>query len=148
MLPVDCMRAVAIGEFPYNDSLDNLLNQMVYEGKIQYFLDAMLPFTSDTLKFGYTRQQYEWADYNEDKMWSYLVSSKSLYSTDALIIRKMIGDAPFTSIFHNNSAPRAGAFLGWKIVHNYMEKNPGVTLNELMLNTDYQGILNNAEYKP
>ncbi|RLD62481.1 MAG: hypothetical protein DRI95_13045 [Bacteroidetes bacterium] len=148
MIPVDCMRAWAIMEFPYRDSVDNLLNQMVFEGKIQYFLDAMLPDTHDTLKFAYTENQLEWANHNELKMWAYLVDSESLFTNDQLLIRKLIGDAPFTSVFQNNSAPRAGAFLGWKIVHKYMEKHPEISLAQLMDNSDYQGILNSASYRP
>lgn len=148
MIPVDAMRALAIMEFPYSDSIDNLLNQMVYEGKIQYFLDAMLPNTPDSLKFAYTKAQWEWADYNEEKMWAYLVESETLFSTDHMTIRKFIGDAPFTQVFHNNSCPRAGVFLGWKIVHKYMDKHPDMTLKQLMKNNDYQGILNSANYRP
>ncbi len=148
MIPVDVMRALAIMEFPYADSVDNLLNQMVYEGKIQYFLDAMLPNTPDSLKFAYTEAQWEWADYNEEKMWAYLVESETLFSTDHMTIRKFIGDAPFTQVFHNNSCPRAGVFLGWKIVNKYMDKHPDITLKQLMENNDYQGILNSANYRP
>ncbi|MCF6239943.1 MAG: hypothetical protein L3J74_01205 [Bacteroidales bacterium] len=148
MIPVDVMRALAIMEFPYADSVDNLLNQMVYEGKIQYFLDAMLPNVPDSLKFAYTQAQWEWADYNEEKMWAYLVESETLFSTDHLTIRKFIGDAPFTQVFHNNSCPRAGVFLGWKIVNKYMEKYPDISLKQLMEDNDYQGILNAANYRP
>ena len=148
MIPVDCMRALAIMEFPYKDSVDNLLNQIVYEGKIQYFLDAMLPTISDTLKHAYTNSQMEWANYNEDKMWAYIVDNELLFSNDQLLIRKFIGDAPFTAVFHNNSAPRAGAFLGWKIVHKYMDENENISLKQLMENADYQGILNSASYRP
>ncbi len=148
MIPVDAMRALAIMEFPYADSVDNLLNQMVYEGKIQYFLDAMLPDVADSLKFAYTEAQWEWADYNEEKMWAYLVESETLFSTDHMTIRKFIGDAPFTQVFHNNSCPRAGVFLGWKIINKYMEKHPDITLKQLMKNNDYQGILNSANYRP
>ena len=148
MIPADCMRAMAISEFPYADSANNLLNQIVYEGKVQYFLGAMLPFEQDTIKFGYIKDQLEWAEYNESKMWAHLIETQTLFSTDELMIRKMIGDGPFTSLFANNSAPRAGAFLGWKIIQSYMEKNPEVDLNKLMLNNDYQGILNAAAYKP
>ncbi len=148
MIPVDLMRALAIMEFPYADSVDNLLNQMVYEGKIQYFLDAMLPGVPDSLKFAYTEAQWEWADYNEEKMWAYLVESETLFSTDHMTIRKFIGDAPFTQVFHNNSCPRAGVFLGWKIVNKYMDKHPDISLKQLMENNDYQGILNSANYRP
>jgi hypothetical protein len=148
MLPVDCMRAIAENEFPYHDSANSLVNQMVHEGKIQYFIDAVLPFTPDTLKFGYTSLQLEWAQYNEQKMWAYLIEKELLFSTDELTIRKMISDGPFTTLFANNSAPRAGAFIGWKIIKQYMEENPGVRLQQLMQNNDYQGILNSAAYKP
>jgi gliding motility-associated lipoprotein GldB len=148
MLPVDCMHAWAMMEFPYKDSIDNLLNQMVYEGKIQYFLDAMLPETPDSLKFGYTENQMEWAKYNENKMWAYLVDSETLFTNDHLLIRKFIGDAPFTQVFQNNSAPRSGVFLGWRIIHRYMDGHPDVSLKQLMEDDDYQGILNSADYRP
>lgn len=148
MIAVDCMHAWAIMEFPYKDTVDNLLNQIVHEGEIQYFLDAMLPNAPDSLKFGYTQSQMEWANYNESKMWAYLVDSETLFSDDQLLIRKFIGDAPFTQVFQNNSAPRAGVFLGWKIIHRYMDEHPDITLKQLMENTDYQGILNEADYRP
>lgn len=148
MVTVDFMRAMAISEFQYDDTNDNLLSQMVHEGKIQYFLDAVLPFAEDSLKFGYTDQQMDWANINEKNMWEYIVENKLLFSTDNLTIRGMIGEGPFTTLFANNSAPKAGVFLGWKIVHRYMEKKPEVTLPELMANNDYQKILNDAKYKP
>jgi hypothetical protein len=129
MLPVDCMRAIAQSEYPY-------------------FIDAMMPFAPDSIKFGFSEKQFKWADYNEREMWTFLIEQELLFSTDELTIRKMISDGPFTTLFANNSAPRAGAFLGWKIVNRYMEKNPGVSFQELMKNNDYQGILNAAAYKP
>ncbi len=148
MIPVDCLRALAIMEFPYKDSVDNLLNQMVHEGKIQYFLQAMFPEVPDTLKFAYSNTQLEWAEHNENKMWAYIVDSETLFTDDQLMIRKFVGDGPFTSVFQNNSAPRAGVYLGWKIVEKYMEKYPEISLAQLMENTDYQGILNTAAYRP
>jgi len=148
MLTSDCMLATGQSEFPYKDSVNNLINQMVYNGKIQYFMDAMLPLVPDTIKFGYTTQQMEWATHNEKKMWAYMVENQMLFSTDELVIRKMVGDGPFTTLFANNSAPRAGVFLGWKIVSRYMDKHPEISLQQLMKDNDYQGILNSASYKP
>ncbi|MFN8258222.1 MAG: hypothetical protein U0W24_21215 [Bacteroidales bacterium] len=148
MIPVDCMRALAIMEFPMADSANNMVSHIIYEGKIQYFLDAMLPFEQDTIKFGYTADQLYWANHNEDKIWASLIERQMLFSTDQMVVRKMVEDAPFTALFANNSAPRAGAFIGWKIVHKYMDLHPEITLGQLMQNNDYQGILNSAEYKP
>jgi len=148
MIPIDCMKAYAMMEFEYNDSIDNLINNMVYEGKIAYFIDAMLPNTHDSLKLAYTEKQLYWANKNEEKVWSYFIENKLLFSTKVIDIRKIVGDAPFTSTFSNNSAPRIGVFIGRKIIHSYMNENPEITLKELMNNNNYQQILNKAKYKP
>ena len=148
MIPVDVMRAWAIAEFPYNDSVNNLLTNMIYEGRLQYFLDAMLPDYPDTLKWGYTKMQWEWANRFEKKIWAYFVSSKKLFSQRTLDIRTFTGDGPFTTPFHSNSAPRAGTFIGYKIVKSYMENHPEVTLPQLMQMTDYMKIYNESYYEP
>ena len=49
---------------------------------------------------------------------------KLLYSTDYSEIRKFTGDGPYTTIFTDVSAPRAGVFVGFKIVEHYMKNNP------------------------
>ncbi|MBN1252771.1 MAG: hypothetical protein JXR51_05940 [Bacteroidales bacterium] len=148
MIPVDCMKAYALMEFAYNDSIDNLLSNIVYEGKIAYFLDVILPKVPDTLKFAYTENQFNWAEKNEELVWSYFLENKLLFNTDALLIKKLIGDGPFTPMFTNNSAPRIGAFIGRKIINSYMDENPEVSLHDLMYNDDYQKIINKAKYRP
>ncbi|NOZ45243.1 MAG: hypothetical protein GXO79_00520 [Chlorobi bacterium] len=64
----DCMRAIAITEYEFNDSVDNLLNHMIYEGKIMYFVDAMIPDEPDALKIGYTQEQIEWCKKYEEEI--------------------------------------------------------------------------------
>ncbi|MEE4198760.1 MAG: hypothetical protein V2I54_14065 [Bacteroidales bacterium] len=147
-IPSDALRAWAMTEFVYNDSIDNLVNNMIYQGKLQYFLDAMFPFTEDSLKFGFTSSQLEWCQKNEKPMWDNLVEQKLLFSTDYMTITNYIKPAPFTTGFPRQSPGRAVVWLGWKIVHRYMERHPEVTLKELMLNDHYQEILTGSRYEP
>lgn len=144
----DCIQAIALTDFQYNDSIDNLVSQMVYQGKIQYFMHALLPQEEDSVLFGYTPVQMKWSFSYEDKIWAFMVEQKQLFSDENLMIKKYIEVAPFTTYFTNNSAPRLGVFIGWRIVQSFMENNPEISLQELMAMDDYQYILNNSSYNP
>jgi gliding motility-associated lipoprotein GldB len=144
----DCMQAFAVSNFVFNDSVNTLLSQMVYNGKIQYFMHALMPEQSDSVLFGYTPVQLKWVASYEDKVWAFMVEKKHLFSDDNLVIKKYIEPSPFTSYFTNNSAPRLGVYIGWKIVMAYMENNPTVTLQQMMANDDYNSILNLSGYNP
>lgn len=144
----DCMTAVAMQEFEYNDSTDNLLNRMIYNGKIMYFLDAVLPDYDDSMKIGYNASQIEWCKANEKDMWTYIIENKLLFNSEFINIKKMIDDGPNTAFFPQNSPSRTGVWLGWQIVKAYMNNNSEITLQELMKTTDYQKILNYSKYKP
>ncbi|OFX58251.1 MAG: hypothetical protein A2046_05460 [Bacteroidetes bacterium GWA2_30_7] len=144
----DCMTAWALQEFDYNDSIDNLLNRMIYNGKVMYFLDAVLPTYEDSVKIAYKSTQIDWCIANEKSMWTYIVENKLLFSSEFINIKKMIDDGPNTSFFPQNSPSRTGVWLGWQIVKSYMKNNPEITLPKLMNNSDYQKILNESKYKP
>ncbi|MBN2894026.1 MAG: hypothetical protein JXL97_19305 [Bacteroidales bacterium] len=148
MIPVDVMKAWSMAEFQFNDSINTVMTNSIYEGRIQYFLDAMLPETADTLKWGYTQIQWGWANKYEKNIWNYMVSDKVVFSNETMQIKTYTGEAPFTTPFQNNSAPRAGSFIGYKIVQDYMKNNPDITLKDLMNERDYMKIYNNSYYKP
>ncbi|HPF50435.1 MAG TPA: hypothetical protein PK335_02615 [Draconibacterium sp.] len=147
-IPSDVAYAWAITEFEDSNSTKTLLDNMVEKGKMMYLVDAMLPDTPDSLKIGYTKKQLEWCENNEPAMWTYLIEQKMLYSSKRMDIIRYINDAPSTSGFPNESPGRAGVWIGWKIVRQYMKKHPEVSVPELMANKDYQKILNESEYDP
>lgn len=147
-IPTDALKAWVLTEFVYNDSIDNLVNNMIYQGKIQYFLDAVFLNTPDSLKFGLTSNQVKWCSQNEKEMWSYLIDQKILFSTDYMTINKFINPAPFTSGFPKESPGRAVVWLGHEIVKKYMNRNSDVTLEQLMLDNRYQKILSDSRYEP
>ena len=127
---------------------ETLLDFMVYEGKILYFLDCMLPRVADSLKISYTTDQIDWAERNQGHAWAFYLDNEMLYSTDRQLVQKFTGAAPFTAPFSRGSAPRMGVYNGWQIVREYMRRNPDVTLQELMLEKNAREILNASRYRP
>ncbi|MFH0842333.1 MAG: hypothetical protein V1903_06900 [Bacteroidota bacterium] len=127
---------------------DDVMTEMIHEGKLRYFQRCMMPDLSDTVLFGYTADQMKFCRNNEMQMWHYLVEHDLLFSSDQFTIRKLVGEAPFTTFFTNESPGRASAWLGFRIIESYMMKNRNVSLEEMMKNTDIQGILTASRYDP
>ncbi|HEY1010487.1 MAG TPA: gliding motility lipoprotein GldB [Daejeonella sp.] len=136
--------------FPEDDKDRNLLSKMIYNGKILYMMDAFMPAAQDTLKIGYTGKQMTWCKENEGGIWAYFLESELLFESDYMKIQKYLAEAPFTPGLGDNSesAPKLGVWTGWQIVRAYMDKNPDITLQQLILEKDAQKILTESKYKP
>jgi gliding motility-associated lipoprotein GldB len=136
--------------FPESDSSKTLLSKMVYNGKIMYFMDMIMPDVPDTIKIGYTGAQLKWCGQFESKIWGYFLDQSLLYESDYPKIQKYLTEAPFTPGFGegNESAPKLAIWTGWQIVRQYMNRHPEVTLPELMADKDAQKILDESKYRP
>ncbi|MCD4789660.1 MAG: hypothetical protein K8R37_06630 [Bacteroidales bacterium] len=144
----DCMNEIARSKINYKKTGSTLLDLMMNEGKILWFIDAMMPDVADSLKIDYTGKQMKWAEDNEGYIWAFLIENELLYSTEKQKLQKFILDGPFTSYFGNESPPRLGWWIGWQIVREYMNNHTGILLNELMNEYDAQKILSKSGYKP
>lgn len=147
----DCMYGWGASEWDFESmkyDSDNVLSEMIHEGKLRYFEKCMLPEMPDELIFGFSADQMNFCRNNEDRMWQYLVENDLLFSTDKFTIRKLVGESPFTSYFTNESPGRAAVWVGFRIVESFMMKNSGETLAKLMNNTDIQRIVEQARYNP
>jgi gliding motility-associated lipoprotein GldB len=137
--------------FKERDEDQTLLAKMIYNGKILYFLDQVLPQnTPDSLKIGYTTAQLTWCNTFESNIWGYFLEKDLLYKSDLQKIQTYITDGPFTPGLGDKktSAPKLGFYTGWQIVKKYMAENPETTLQQLMAETDAQKILTKSKYKP
>jgi gliding motility-associated lipoprotein GldB len=144
----DIVHAWMAKMFPNINKSGTLINEMIYQGKILYLVDAMMPEEEDTIKIGFSKKQLDWCVENENNMWGYLIKNKFLYSNDITTVTKFTGDAPFTTGFVKDSPGRTGVWIGWRIVRKYMDSNPKVTLTQLMQENEGQKILANSKYKP
>src|SRR5690606_18920677 len=94
-------------------------------------------------------EQWEWANHFERDIWAWLLQENLLYEADYNRIQKYLGEAPFTPELgeQNDSAPKLGVFIGWKIVRAYMERNPDISLSGLLEINDAQKILDGSRYR-
>ena len=147
-IPTDCFLGWGMTEFEYNDSIDNVLHSMIYNGKIAYFTKWMLPEQPDSMIMGFTAAQMKFCLNNEDRMWEYMVENKVLFNSDRLSIQKFTGYGPFTSDFTRESPARAAVWMGWRIVEAYARNHPELSLRDVMKEDDYQNILTLSKYHP
>lgn len=148
----DCLYGWAASVWDYSDMkypADNVLAQMIHEGKLRYFTRCMLPDLPEELIFGFTPEQMKFCRNNEDLMWQYLIENELIFKTDQFTIRKLTGEAPFTSYFSNESPGRAAVWLGFRIIESYMSGNrKDGALGSLMDDVNIQEILEKAKYDP
>eukprot|EP01133_Synstelium_polycarpum_P003345 gene3345-3804_t len=130
--------------FPESDDNRTLLSKMIYSGKILYFMDKVLDEkVPDSVKIGYSSTQINWCKKFEGDIWGYFMENNLLYNTDYQQIQVFLSEGPFTPGVgeKNQSAPKLGIWTGWQIVKKYMEKNPQISLQQLMAEKDAQKIL-------
>ncbi|MBM3435144.1 MAG: hypothetical protein FJY07_02875 [Bacteroidetes bacterium] len=144
----DCVKELATTENDPRQSGTYLLDLMLAEGKQMWFCKAMIPEIHDSILLDYSAENLQWLEKHEPEVWAFMIENKMLYSQDLQNIKKLIGEAPFTSYFGNDSPPRLGRYIGWKIIESYMNRNPEVSLQELLRSFNAQEILNQSGYKP
>jgi hypothetical protein len=145
------IKSLAIGQYDYQTSKDKrFLAQMIVEGKIRYFMKALIPDIADTVVMGYTQAQLQWCEQNEVEIWTHFIEKNMLYEAEPGKFMRYLNDGPFTvgEDVPKESSPAIGAWAGWQIVNHYMAENPNVTLKQLMDETDFEKMLKLSKYRP
>lgn len=133
------------GKYLYGETL---LDNMIALGKLEYFVETMMPSTMDSIRFQFTTNQMIWCYSHEKSFWKHLTMKQYLFSKDYHTYKKFLQHGPFVSSMERESPGRAGIFIGYKIVKDYMNKNPEVSLQDLMINTDFTAIFKASKYNP
>ncbi|MDD4746019.1 MAG: hypothetical protein RBR35_05880 [Salinivirgaceae bacterium] len=147
LLEAEVLRNWLYSEYPNGDPNENLINTMIYHGKIMYIMDASFPDMPDHLKISFTPAEIIWAKKSEHNMWAFLIDKKLLFAIDKHI-GKYVDEAPFVSTFGEESPGRVGVWIGWQIVRSFMDANPNITISQLMEMNDHHEILVESEYVP
>ena len=144
----DLVSATLFRMFVMNSSEYRLLDNMLFRGKVMYLLSVFMPDEKPEYIMGYSEEQWKWTKKYEKQIWATVIDQKHLFSTDLQLIRKYMNDAPFTAPVSQESPGRLGTWLGWQIVESYMNKNPKVSLSDLMKDSNYQKMLEESGYRP
>lgn len=144
----DVVLAYALTEFPFQPLKDDLISNMIYQGKIRYFVQAMMPDKKEYDILKYSESEFDWCEENQELMWGYIIEQKHLFSTDYRTIIKYVNDGPFTPGMPQESPSRTGIWLGLQIVKQYMSKQEEFTLVDIMKENDYGMLLRESAYQP
>ncbi len=147
-LSSNAIQALLKAHFEKTGKEKRLIDQMIYEGKILYLTDLLLPDVPPTIKMGYTPDELAWCEASENGIWSHLVEQKLLYSTKQKEIYPYVNEAPTTVGMPDEAPGRIPLWVGWKIVRQFMDNNPDISPAQLMELTDGQEILKKSRYKP
>ena len=126
----------------------SLLDMMLYNGKMLYIVEKLLPGTPDSLIMGYTSDQMEGCIANEQAVWARILDQKLLYSTDFGEFRKLVTPSPNAPVVFQEAPGEIGNWLGWQIVKAYVKRNPNASLKDIIAQADAQKFLESARYKP
>lgn len=129
----------------YFDELNDVTNieAIIQWGKILYCTEAAFPDYPKEIILRYSNKDYAWAIENERPFWDYLVKQKLLLTSSEKDQANLLREAPFTAGLPEKGPDRLGQFLGWRIVHSYMEQKD-ITLDQL-IKTPYTKLLTEYE---
>ena len=145
---VPAMMLLLSDDYLHTDLSDQrMIADMVFYGKKFYFTKSVMPCAPDSLIIWYSTQELSDVDENEDIIWANFVHNKLLFETSHITKEKFLGERPNTYEISAVCPGRIGAWVGWEIVRAYMDRNPDVSLPQLMANPDAMEIFNASNYK-
>lgn len=151
LLPYHVAEAIVTSAYPYQYSENaTVLSRLLYEGAVIETLRRLFEDADVAVLMGYDSAQMQSLMQNESTLWQRVVDRGMLYDVDRMTAAKLIDPANATSIVSSDAPPRAGRFLGWKIVNSYTRSHPEVSVAELLLPDFYlsDSALKEANYSP
>lgn len=147
-IATDVLTVCLYNDFPYNGKTRRVIDGIIYEGCIIYVLSRIFRDRSLPDILNYSQEQIKWSNENEENIWSYIVKSGHIYSSDPLVYSKYLNDAPYTPLFGSESPDRLGRFIGYRIIEQYIEKTGTEQDIRKILNGEYDtaDILMKSEY--
>jgi len=145
-LPASIMQFIS-SQYIRTSSGETMLAEMIDYGKSYYLLSKILPCTLESTLIGYTQE--EWSDIfdNDEIIWANFIENKLLFETNHQVKQKFLGERPKVYEIGDKCPGRIGRWVGWQIVKAYVKKT-GVSVTELMSETDVDKIFRISQYKP
>lgn len=135
----DVLSAWIISNYiPENNN--SVVEQMIRWGKIIYVVERCIPDYKKNCLLRYPPEKFDWAEKNESSIWKYLVNEQLLFSNNERDMSFLMNEGPFTIGLPEKSPDRLGQYIGWKMVHDYMDEHENISLREL-IKTPYNSIL-------
>ena len=142
----DCMIYYLLSEYPFPwEWHRSLLDQILHRGKIRWVVSQILSHSHLDEVIGFTPTESAWCRAHRASIWTYLVESGHLHSTDPMLTRVYLQPAECTFPLGIDSPGEVGQWLGIHLIDEYMKKNQDLTIADLLRETDYRSILKNLQ---
>ena len=140
------LRVGVIGATGYTG--ERCIDDILYWGKIMWLLDKCLPESYEHVLMGWSPEDLQWAKINESAIWIELQPADVIFETNRTVFNRWFSDGPFTKVgaIPQESPDRLGAWMGWQIIEDYMDRNPEVSVGELFKEMDHIPFL--KSYRP
>lgn len=96
---------------------NHLIDQMLYNGKIFYLTDLLLPTVADSLKFGFSSFQMEFCKEGELTLYVHISEEELMYASETKLISKYITKGPFKPQL--DLPGNSGSWLGYRMVRAF-----------------------------
>lgn len=124
-LPYDFAEALIANAFPYKPGdTPTLLERILYEGALLTAVNEVVPGDDIAESMGYDDDQWQWLNENESNIWKSLIDRDMLFSVDPTLADRMTRPAPKTMAVHPDAPGRAGRYIGYRIVQQWLRNNP------------------------
>lgn len=151
-LPADVVEALVARTHPAGYAPDaTLLNNMLYCGALlQTVLESMPEGTPERTVLGMTADGYEYCTRFEANIWQTLIEKQLLYSSDPILIQRLLSPAPFSGLISSSAPGQAALYVAMKIVQSYLRNHPGVSAESLLVPDFYNSnrSLIDSKYSP
>jgi hypothetical protein len=126
----------------------NCADALLFWGKVLFVVDQILPDTPDPTWMDWTAEEWSWAAGHEREVWLEMSQQDVLFNTNPMEFSRWFNEGPFTraAAIPQDSPDRLGAYIGYRIVSDYMNENKDLTLSGLMAMTDPMPFL--QTYRP
>ena len=110
------------------------VNELLYWGKMMFLLQKCLPNTSLSNLLDWSEEDLQWAQKNERSIWLELQPQDMLFNSNRMEFGRWFDEAPFTRIggIPQEGPDRLGAWLGLRMVSDFMDENPEWTMSDLI----------------
>lgn len=132
-LPYDVAEALIATQYPYRPGKENtVLSRIAYEGALVMAKVKLVPQGTLAGALGCSAADLQWLEQNQDDIWNRLVAKELLYSGSRDVASRLVDPAPRTSVLGPDVPGRAGRFMGYYLVLQYLQSNPDTSLPSLM----------------
>ena len=123
-------------------------DELLFWGKVLFVMDQLAPELNDRLWMDWSADQMAWAVENERAVWLELQPQSILFERDFGRYNRWFVEGPFTRAadIPQNSPDRLGAWMGYRIVADYMADHPELSLRDLLETKDVTPVL--KAYRP